>query len=316
MGGCVDKKRISEEAAGGAAILLGFSDFGIELIDSWARWDMLSHIPHLGWVGNRFVAPVLIFVGMLLILRAQQKEHNEELKAAQNLPAILVTDWDRDRKRKSWIWWKIPAIWLPLSGIVAGIASVAILWCYSPEIPPVLPPPPVTPLAYTDWSTPRGTNPRPIINQQTNGPCSPNVIGGIVDNKNCGVPDPYKPVKTYEPDGSILVSTPTSKGWDFHLQPTAERLDALQKSSDWKGIVVLAEETQKTDPGWFTLDFLLGLGQVNDCQTSAGEKYLRQFLSETANAPDYIEARGKAENLLRDIGTFGYQRYCIKRLAQ
>lgn len=66
------------------AVFLGLSDFEIELIDSWARWDMVSHFPYLGWIAYPFVSPILIFLGMLLILRGREKEHVRELEAVRN----------------------------------------------------------------------------------------------------------------------------------------------------------------------------------------------------------------------------------------
>jgi hypothetical protein len=145
---------------GSAAVVLGLSDFGIELIDSWARWDMLAHIPYLDWATSKFVAPILIFIGMFLILRAREKEHQTEIETVKKVPTLVdvnsrPAELPAPKRRSPWRL----LLLIPIAAPVAFIGALIVLCFYVPPKPeptfwthltPI-----VDPLAYVGFSEAR-----------------------------------------------------------------------------------------------------------------------------------------------------------------
>jgi hypothetical protein len=121
---------------GSAAVILGLSDWFIELLDAVGRWDIATHIPFLNWIGSSLVAPILVFSGMLLIVRAREKEHEAELGIERNRPVILDhKENPAQRSPKPWNYKRFALGTALLSVAIAVCGMIAILWFYVPPAP-------------------------------------------------------------------------------------------------------------------------------------------------------------------------------------
>lgn len=132
--------KATQQKAGWAAILIGLSDYATELLDSWGRWDILRHIPHLEWLATWWFSPIFIFIGMILIVRAREREHSTELEAAKKAPRLVGTD-NRplEASAKQWKWQWI-LLTIPGAFLIALACVVLMLWLYTP------------PNIYSTWS--------------------------------------------------------------------------------------------------------------------------------------------------------------------
>ena len=199
-----------QRKVGWAAILLGWSDYGIELVDSWGRWDILSHLPYLGWLDNRWVAPILIFTGMLLIIRAREKEHIAK-SAEATKPKKAKKPATNTEAQTSWSWRQI-LLTLPIASLIAIISAIAMLWFYNPPSPEASLwghwTPPVDPLAYVEFSEPRPASFSATVYRQTMVENNGKMTGGnIIGNTQIAAPDAPKRQVGIKVDGDLSGNT-------------------------------------------------------------------------------------------------------------
>ncbi len=171
--GGMDKHK-AHARVGVAAIFLGVSDWGIELLDAFGRWETLMTFPNIPFVHfllSPLVSPGLIFIGMLLILGARERQHKAEIEDDTTQHVVLHGADDRPLPTVSrgFQWWK----WglLVLSSALFAVLIVGVrIWFYLPDAPSAPSPPGVVLVEYP-------TN-RPINNDHPTaiGPNCPNGI--------------------------------------------------------------------------------------------------------------------------------------------
>lgn len=149
------------------------------------------------------------------------------------------------------------------------------------------------------------------VTQGGNGDCQANAIGGSATVENCGMPDPYKSVLTYGPDGTKRVVTPNNESWDGTLAGSVFiQIGILEQQKRWSELLLLSEEQKRDDPNWFTLDYAIGEAHFYLCDERKSRADLEKFLRETTNAGSYAPLRQNAQNYLRGFGTIPYLQIC------
>jgi hypothetical protein len=122
--------------------------------------------------------------------------------------------------------------------------------------------------------------------------------------------NPYKPVVTYEPNGFKRTQSPGNFEGDDSLIAVSKEFDSLQAARDWNGIILLTERTRQTDPGWFSLDMFSGVAKANLCQPLEARAFFEKFITESAGAPNYGDARQQVEHLRDALGSSSYAGLC------
>jgi hypothetical protein len=149
------------------------------------------------------------------------------------------------------------------------------------------------------------------VTQTTGAPCTANNLSGNVNLAGCNPPkNPYVPVFTYDPDGTKHGAYGTRFTSDDSLRVVFQKFLQLQQENNWAEILSLSEATKKTDPGWFLLDYISGVAQLNLCQASEATRDLKKFYSETTDIPSYAALHDDVAKKLNFLGTYAYQQRC------
>jgi hypothetical protein len=171
-----------ERGIGEASVLVGLSEWTIEAIDAWGRWDLvMTHIPMLAWIFSPLVAPGLVFVGMLLVAKARENEYKEALDKATAPPQFIGVEKPVIKRKSVW-----RPLWLiPISIVVAVLTVIANIWLYKPAQPRlVFNTPTVDPSAYSDFrdlsKSKRSLGSKVSCPQ---GVCGENIINPRVENE-------------------------------------------------------------------------------------------------------------------------------------
>jgi hypothetical protein len=115
--------------------------------------------------------------------------------------------------------------------------------------------------------------------------------------------NPYKPETVYAPDGDKTTKSTSHGAAEYVEQNRAlvlvyEKFGDFERQGDWNGLLKLSEDTRKSDPDWFTLDFTSGYANVRLCHTEEAKTQLDKFIKESEGAPDYKWLRDSALSIL------------------
>lgn len=149
------------------------------------------------------------------------------------------------------------------------------------------------------------------ITQTTNAPCTANNVGGKVDLTGCNPPEnPYASVYVYDPDGTKHGTSAHGITFDESLKRVFQKFQQLQEERNWTEVLSLSEATKKTDPGWFSLDYISGVAHLNLCQASEATRDLKKFYSETTGITIYAPWHNDVAKKLSVPSTHAYREEC------
>jgi hypothetical protein len=302
----------AERGVGSFSLVIAASDWIVGGLDAWGRWDTLMHLPRVGLLKlalDPLVAPVLVFLGMFLLYRAQNKEQARALEAALSRPILHGVEQYRTPKRKSF---RKYLLIIPAIPTLAALIIIGQLWFVRPQ--PLGGPqtPGVPAVAYQ--GTPvlhnfeQTQKPKATITQTTNAPCSGNALNGTVDLKNCGNVDPNKGTIYYKPTGTSITtqgSTITSDYPKGELPVWNEMVAAMDKH-DWITLDRMSDAEIVKVPSWLTPYLFSAVAKFNLCQRAKGLERINYFLEKSDgnfdySAPDQNDYNGQAKRIKAKI---------------